>query len=70
MRPLLPDDGSCADGKVISSPTSMEAFGRGIDLVQNLASQPRAWRHGEGSSRGILRSHLTRVALSLLRVEF
>ncbi|PON61489.1 Kinesin-like protein [Parasponia andersonii] len=34
VRPLLPDDGSCADGKVISYPTSMEAFGRGIDLVQ------------------------------------
>ncbi|XP_062077832.1 kinesin-like protein KIN-14N isoform X2 [Humulus lupulus] len=33
VRPLLPDDSS-SDGKVISYPTSMEAFGRGIDLVQ------------------------------------
>ncbi|KAM6553693.1 hypothetical protein CsatB_014455 [Cannabis sativa] len=33
VRPLLPDDGS-SDGKIISFPTSMEAFGRGIDLVQ------------------------------------
>ena len=33
MRHLLPDD-SLSDGKAISYPTSMEAFGRGIDLVQ------------------------------------
>lgn len=34
VRPLLPDENS-AEGKSISYPTSMEAFGRGIDLVQN-----------------------------------
>ena len=35
MRPLLPDEGSISEGKVFSYPTSMEALGRGIDLVQS-----------------------------------
>lgn len=35
MRPLLPDEGSSSEGKVISYPTSMEAHGRSIDLVQS-----------------------------------
>lgn len=35
VRPLLPDDGSISEGKIISYPTSMEALGRGIDIVQN-----------------------------------
>uniref|UniRef100_A0A2N9J3Z5 Kinesin-like protein n=1 Tax=Fagus sylvatica TaxID=28930 RepID=A0A2N9J3Z5_FAGSY len=35
VRPLLPDDGISTEGKVISYPTSTEALGRGIDMVQN-----------------------------------
>ncbi|XP_057950155.1 kinesin-like protein KIN-14N [Malania oleifera] len=35
VRPLLPDDSAGAETKVISYPTSTEAFGRGIDLLQN-----------------------------------
>ncbi|GMN63139.1 hypothetical protein TIFTF001_032212 [Ficus carica] len=35
VRPLLPDDGSSGEGKVISYPTSMETLGRGIDLSQS-----------------------------------
>ena len=35
MRPLLPEDGISTEGKVISYPTSTEALGRGIDMVQN-----------------------------------
>ncbi|EXB50942.1 hypothetical protein L484_021170 [Morus notabilis] len=35
VRPLLPDYGSFGEGKVISYPASMEALGRGIDLVQS-----------------------------------
>ncbi|PKI67640.1 hypothetical protein CRG98_011853, partial [Punica granatum] len=34
VRPLLPEESS-AEGKSTSYPTSMEALGRGIDLVQN-----------------------------------
>ena len=35
VRPLLPDEGSSTEGKIISYPTSMEASGRGIELTQN-----------------------------------
>ncbi|KAL2928081.1 Kinesin-like protein KIN-14N [Bienertia sinuspersici] len=35
VRPLLPDEGSSADAKVIAFPTSTEAMGRGVDLLQN-----------------------------------
>ncbi|XP_051133552.1 kinesin-like protein KIN-14N [Andrographis paniculata] len=35
VRPLLSADGAESDAKVISFPTSMEAMGRGIDLVHN-----------------------------------
>jgi hypothetical protein len=35
VRPLLPDDGISTEGKVFSYPTSTEALGRGIDVVQN-----------------------------------
>lgn len=35
VRPLLPDEGSNADAKVINFPTSTEAMGRGVDLFQN-----------------------------------
>lgn len=35
VRPLLPDDSPCAEGKVVSYPTTTEALGRGIDLLQN-----------------------------------
>ncbi len=41
MRPLLPDDGISTEGKVISYPTSTEALGRGIDMVQNGNSMER-----------------------------
>jgi len=34
VRPLLPDDGTGTD-MVVSYPTSTEALGRGIELVQN-----------------------------------
>lgn len=39
VRPLLPDESS-SETKVISYPTSMEALGRGIDLVQNGQKYP------------------------------
>lgn len=35
MRPFLAEDDSNTEGKVISYPTSMDALGRGIDLVQS-----------------------------------
>lgn len=35
VRPFLAEDGSNTEGKVISYPTSMDALGRGIDLVQS-----------------------------------
>ncbi|XP_038689246.1 kinesin-like protein KIN-14N [Tripterygium wilfordii] len=35
VRPLLPDDFSGAEGKIISYPLSTEARGRGIELLQN-----------------------------------
>ncbi|KAG6637507.1 kinesin-like protein KIN-14N isoform X1 [Carya illinoinensis] len=35
VRPILPDDGITTEGKVLSYPTSVEALGRGIDVVQN-----------------------------------
>lgn len=35
VRPLLSDESSNADTKVINFPTSTEAMGRGIDLLQN-----------------------------------
>ncbi|CAL5341807.1 hypothetical protein CsSME_00026283 [Camellia sinensis var. sinensis] len=35
VRPLLPDDGVVTEQKVISYPTTTEALGRGIDLLQN-----------------------------------
>ncbi|KAF5942733.1 hypothetical protein HYC85_020375 [Camellia sinensis] len=35
VRPLLPDDGVGTEAKVFSYPTSTEALGRGIDLLQN-----------------------------------
>ncbi|KAJ4726157.1 Kinesin-like protein [Melia azedarach] len=35
VRPLLPDDTSSSEGKIISYPTSTEALGRGIDITQN-----------------------------------
>ncbi|XP_038689419.1 kinesin-like protein KIN-14N isoform X2 [Tripterygium wilfordii] len=35
VRPLLPDDVSGAEGNIISYPSSTEAQGRGIELLQN-----------------------------------
>lgn len=35
VRPLLPDDAADSEMKVISYPTSTEALGRAIDLMQN-----------------------------------
>lgn len=35
VRPLLPDDGAGTEAKAVSYPTSTEALGRGIDLMQN-----------------------------------
>ncbi|KAJ9182746.1 hypothetical protein P3X46_006704 [Hevea brasiliensis] len=35
VRPPLPDDIPCAEGKVISYPATTEALGQGIDLLQN-----------------------------------
>ncbi|XP_038685654.1 kinesin-like protein KIN-14N [Tripterygium wilfordii] len=35
VRPLLPDDVSGTEGKIISYPSSTEAQGRGIELLQN-----------------------------------
>ncbi|KFK29228.1 hypothetical protein AALP_AA7G106500 [Arabis alpina] len=35
VRPLLPGENSSDDAKTISYPTSLEALGRGIDLMQN-----------------------------------
>ncbi|KAH9803278.1 kinesin-like protein KIN-14N [Citrus sinensis] len=35
VRPLLPDDSSGSEGKLISYPTTTEALGRGIDIMQN-----------------------------------
>ncbi|XP_057992396.1 kinesin-like protein KIN-14N isoform X2 [Hevea brasiliensis] len=40
VRPLLPDDSPCAEGKVVSYPTTTEALGRGIDLLQNGQKYP------------------------------
>ncbi|KAH9610955.1 hypothetical protein KSS87_002495 [Heliosperma pusillum] len=40
VRPLLPDEGLNADTKIISFPTSTEAMGRGIDLLQNGQKHP------------------------------
>ncbi|KOM58057.1 hypothetical protein LR48_Vigan11g109000 [Vigna angularis] len=36
VRPLLPDEARSTEGKVISYPTSMEAFGWGIELTQSV----------------------------------
>ncbi|CAK9142309.1 unnamed protein product [Ilex paraguariensis] len=35
VRPLLSDEGSLTETKVVSYPTTTEALGRGIDLMQN-----------------------------------
>ncbi|XP_010443046.1 PREDICTED: kinesin-like protein KIN-14N [Camelina sativa] len=35
VRPLLPGESNSDEGKTISYPTSLEALGRGIDLMQN-----------------------------------
>ncbi|KAK1581443.1 hypothetical protein Q3G72_006064 [Acer saccharum] len=35
VRPLLPDDNSSGDGKLLSYPTSTEALGRAVDILQN-----------------------------------
>ncbi|XP_074319460.1 kinesin-like protein KIN-14N isoform X2 [Silene latifolia] len=35
VRPLLPEEGSNADTKIIAFPTSTETMGRGVDLLQN-----------------------------------
>ncbi|XP_010482874.1 PREDICTED: kinesin-like protein KIN-14N [Camelina sativa] len=35
VRPLLPGENNGEEGKTISYPTSLEALGRGIDLMQN-----------------------------------
>ncbi|KAK3199461.1 hypothetical protein Dsin_022876 [Dipteronia sinensis] len=35
VRPLLPDDNSSGDGKLLSYPTSTEALGRAVDIMQN-----------------------------------
>ncbi|XP_042482259.1 kinesin-like protein KIN-14C isoform X2 [Macadamia integrifolia] len=40
VRPLLPDDGAGSEMTVISYPTSTEALGRGIDLVQSGHKHP------------------------------
>ncbi|KDP39040.1 hypothetical protein JCGZ_00797 [Jatropha curcas] len=40
VRPLLPDDSPCAEGKIVSYPTTTEALGRGIDLQQNGQKYP------------------------------
>ncbi|KAJ4822702.1 Kinesin-like protein KIN-14N [Turnera subulata] len=34
VRPLLPEDSPGSEGKVLTYPTTMEALGRGIDLLQ------------------------------------
>ncbi|KAL1206514.1 Kinesin-like protein KIN-14N [Cardamine amara subsp. amara] len=36
VRPLLPGENNGDEGKTISYPTSLEALGRGIDLMQNV----------------------------------
>lgn len=35
VRPLLTGENSSEEAKTISYPTSLEALGRGIDLMQN-----------------------------------
>lgn len=40
VRPLLPDDGVGAEASVISYPTSVEALGRGVDLMQSGQKYP------------------------------
>ncbi|GAV71260.1 Kinesin domain-containing protein [Cephalotus follicularis] len=40
VRPLLPDDGVGAEAPVISYPTSTEALGRGIDMIQSGQKYP------------------------------
>ncbi|XP_042490164.1 kinesin-like protein KIN-14C isoform X2 [Macadamia integrifolia] len=40
VRPLLLDDGASSETTVISYPTSTEALGRGIDIVQNGQKHP------------------------------
>ncbi|KAM7254766.1 hypothetical protein ACFE04_020007 [Oxalis oulophora] len=35
VRPLLPDDGACSEAPIITYPTSTEALGRGIDVIQS-----------------------------------
>jgi kinesin family protein C1 len=35
VRPVLPDDGAGSEPPVISYPTSTEALGRGIDVIQS-----------------------------------
>ncbi|XP_043689959.1 kinesin-like protein KIN-14C isoform X2 [Telopea speciosissima] len=40
VRPFLPEDGARSDMAVISYPTSTEALGRGIDVVQNGQKHP------------------------------
>lgn len=40
VRPLLPDDGAGSENTVISYPTSTEALGRGIDLLQSGQKYP------------------------------
>ncbi|KAJ4976983.1 hypothetical protein NE237_002089 [Protea cynaroides] len=40
VRPLLPDDAAGSEMTVISYPTSTEALGRGIDVVQNGQKHP------------------------------
>ncbi|KAG7962730.1 hypothetical protein I3843_09G079700 [Carya illinoinensis] len=40
VRPLLPDDGVATEATLISYPTSTEALGRGIDLMQSGQKYP------------------------------
>lgn len=35
VRPLLPEENSNADTKLLSYPTSTEALGRAVDIFQN-----------------------------------
>lgn len=46
VRPLLPGENNGDEGKTIAYPTSLEALGRGIDLMQNSMKQKLLGKHG------------------------
>lgn len=59
VRPLLPDDGVATEAALISYPTSTEALGRGIDLMQSgmaISVMPMAF--DIGLFNGIWYAHL------------